>query len=254
MRSEDREVLGALERVFGMMRAPASGRTVTGELEVSREGGCYAVRGDRFVTPKDGSVANVVRCVRYAAIRLLIDARPDLLWLHAGAVALRGRAVLFPGPRGAGKSTLVTNLCARGWHYLSDDVAPLDPASHTVFPFPQAPAVREPPGQQMPPKWLRLPNKTQWNLRPDGVCRTAAPLAAVVRLSYRRNVRVELSVSSPATTALHLLEQCWNFAADRDAAVDVLCALAQRVPGFSVAFSDGEAAAEVLARELEASV
>lgn len=252
VRSDDPDVLGALGRIFAMMRASAPGRTVSGELEVCREDGRYAVRGNTAVTPKDGSLVDVVRCVRYSAIQLLINARPDLLWLHAGAVALRGRAVLLPGARGGGKSTLVTSLCARGWSYLSDDVVPLDPASHAVLPFPQGPAVREYPGQEMPPKWLRMPNKTELDLRPDSVCWAPASPAAVVRPSYRRDVRAELSVSSPVTTAFHLLEQCWNFPSHREAAVGFVCALAQRVPGYSVAFSDGEAAADVVARELEA--
>lgn len=251
MRSHDGEVFDALARIFAMMRAPASCQTV-GELEVCREDGHYAVRGNECAILKDPSLASVVRRVQYAAIRRLVDARPDLLWLHAGAAAFGGQAVLFPGPRGGGKSTLVTSLCARGWSYLSDDIVPLDPSCHVAFPFPQAPAVREYPGQEMPPKWLRKPTKAERRLRPDSLCREPTPVAAVVRVSYRRDAGVELSVRSPATTALHLLEQCWNFASHREAAVGSVCALAQHVPGFSVSFSDGEAAADLVARELEA--
>ena len=250
VRSDDAEVMGALERIFAMMRAPVSDRIV-GELEVYREDGRYVVRGNPDATLKDGSLAEVVRCVRYSAIQFLIDARPDLVWFHAAAAVFRGRAVVFPGARGGGKSTLVASLCARGWGYLSDDVVPLDPGSRTVLPFPQAPAVRKHPGQEMPPEWLRMLNKTELRLRPDSLCREPTPVGAVVRLSYRRDARAELAVSSPATTALHLLEQCWNFPRRREAAVAHVCALAQRVPGFSVSFSDGEAAADLVARELE---
>jgi hypothetical protein len=250
VRSDDAGVIRALERILAMMRAPALGQTV-GEFEVYREDGRYAVRLNADVTLEDGSLADVVRCVRCAAIRLLMDARADLLWLHAGAVALRGQAVLFPGPRGSGKSTLATSLCARGWSYLSDDVVPLDPLSHAALPFLQTPAVREHPGQEMPPEWLLRPIKTVSRLRPESLCRAPTPVAAVVRPSYRREARAALSVASPATTALHLLEQCANFPSHREAAVSYVCALAQRVPGFSVSFSDGEAAADAVARELE---
>jgi hypothetical protein len=45
--------------------------------------------------------------------------------LHAGAVAIAGRAVAIVGPKGAGKSTLVAALSARGHLLLSDDVAAL---------------------------------------------------------------------------------------------------------------------------------
>jgi len=50
---------------------------------------------------------------------------------------------------------------------------------------------------------------------------------------------------------LHLLEQCGNFPRHRERAVSYVCALVQRVPCFSVCFSDGEAAADVVARRLE---
>lgn len=249
VRSDDAQVMGALARIFALMRAPTSGRTVA-ELDVRRRNGRYTVRGKPDVTLEDGSLADAVRRIRDSAIQILMDARPDLLWLHAGAAAFNGQAVLFPGAPGGGKSTLVTKLCARGWSYLSDEIAPLDPPSHAVLPFPQAPAVRKYPGQDMPPEWLRMP-KTAVGLRPGSLCREPTPVAAVVRPFYRRDARAELSVSSPATTALHLLEQCWNFASHREAAVGYVCALVQRVPGFTVSFSDGEAAAEVVARELE---
>jgi hypothetical protein len=250
VRSGDAEVMDALERIFAVMRASASGRTV-GELEVCRDDGHYAVRRNETVTLAAGSLAEAVRHVNHSAIQLLMDARPDLVWFHAGAAALRGRAVLFPGPPGGGKSTLVASLCARGWTYLADEVVPLDPASHLAFPFPQVPAVREYPGREMPPQWLRRPNKTELELRPDNVCREPAPVAAVVRLSYRRDAGAEFSPGSPATTALRLIEQCWNLASHGEAAVAYVCALARRVPGFALCFSDGAAAADVVTRELE---
>lgn len=250
VRSDDSEVLGALEHIFAMMRAPTSGRTVAA-LEVRRKNGRYAVQSNADVTLEDGSLADAVRCVRDSAIQILMDARPDLLWLHAGAAAFNGRAVLFPGAPGGGKSTLVTSLCARGWSYLSDEIAPLDPLSHAVLPFPQTPAVRKYPGQDMPPEWLRMP-KTTVGLRPGSLCREPTPVAAVVRLAYHREAPAALGVSSPATTARHLLGQCWNFASHREAAVGCVWALVQRVPGFVVSFSDGEATADVVARELEA--
>lgn len=251
VRSDDADVMGALERTFALMRATSSARTV-GELEVHREDGGYAVRENGNVVLANGSLADVVRCVRFSAIQFLMEARPDLLWFHAGVAASRGRAVLFPGPPGGGKSTVVTHLCALGWRYLSDEVAPLDSRSYTVIPFPQTPAVRHHPGREMPQEWLRMPNKRELEVRPGGLCREPAPVAAVVRLSYRRGARAELSVSSSATTALHLLEQSWNAPRHSETAVGDVCTLVQRVPGFSLSFSDGEAAADMVAGALGA--
>lgn len=250
VRADDPAVLDALEHIFSMMPAPVSGQTV-GELEVCREDDRYVVRGSCDGTVEARSLALAVRCARYSVIQLLMNARLDLLWFHAGAAVFRERAVLFPGPPGGGKSTLVTGLCARRWSYLSDEIAPLDPRCHTVLPFPQAPVVRQYPGREMPPEWVRSANKTSPGLRPDSLCREPRPVAAVVCLSYRRDARAELAVGSSATTALRLLEQCPNALRHGEMAVSYVCALVQRVPCFSVCFSDGGAAVDVVARELE---
>jgi hypothetical protein len=45
--------------------------------------------------------------------------------LHAGVVALAGRAVAFAGAEGAGKSTLAAAFAQRGERVLGDDIAPL---------------------------------------------------------------------------------------------------------------------------------
>lgn len=59
--------------------------------------------------------------------------------LHAGAVVVRGRALLFAGAAGAGKSTTVTALGALGHGLLSDDVVPLKVTARSVVAAPGFP-------------------------------------------------------------------------------------------------------------------
>jgi hypothetical protein len=47
--------------------------------------------------------------------------------LHASVAAIKDRAVAFVGPKGAGKSTLVSHLARSGTSVLSDDVAAIRP-------------------------------------------------------------------------------------------------------------------------------
>jgi hypothetical protein len=67
----------------------------------------------------------------------LVRALPDVYLLHCAAVADRDRAWLIGGPSGSGKSTLVRALVARGFGFLSDDLAPLAVADGRIHPFPR---------------------------------------------------------------------------------------------------------------------
>jgi hypothetical protein len=61
----------------------------------------------------------------------------DFLVLHAGAVRTPHGAALFPATNDTGKSTTVAALIRRGFEYLSDEAAPIDPVSNHVYPFPK---------------------------------------------------------------------------------------------------------------------
>lgn len=62
-------------------------------------------------------------------------------FLHAGGVAIDGRAILLPGRSHAGKSTLVAAFLKRGAAYLSDDMVPIDWRLH-AHPFPRPLGIR----------------------------------------------------------------------------------------------------------------
>lgn len=63
--------------------------------------------------------------------------------LHASAVAVGDRAVLFCGPSGAGKSTLAAALSARGFSLLADDQCVLsDPGAGDLMVYPDGRAMK----------------------------------------------------------------------------------------------------------------
>ncbi len=61
-----------------------------------------------------------------------------LLQLHAASLSYRGVGVVFAAPSGSGKSTLAAALLARGWQYLCDEFALVDPDDLSLRPFPKA--------------------------------------------------------------------------------------------------------------------
>lgn len=62
--------------------------------------------------------------------------------LHASAAELGGRAVVFMGPAGMGKSTIAAALALRGHRVIADDIAALDHAQGTWMVQPSVPGVR----------------------------------------------------------------------------------------------------------------
>ena len=63
------------------------------------------------------------------------------VFVHAGVVAFRGRAIVLPGRSGAGKTTLVAELVRAGALYYSDEFAVLDRRGR-VHPFAKPLSIR----------------------------------------------------------------------------------------------------------------
>ena len=87
----------------------------------------YRVSDGRLirVDPRPGVAAGEVRLPLLGTVMgALCHQRPQLP-LHAGAMLVRGRAVVFAGPTGAGKSTLAARLRSRGRSVLADDLCPV---------------------------------------------------------------------------------------------------------------------------------
>lgn len=75
---------------------------------------------------------------------------PDRVFLHAGVVGWRGRALVLPGPSFAGKTTLVAELVRAGAAYYSDEYAVLDDRGQ-VHPYPRNLQMRESGGLDQHP-------------------------------------------------------------------------------------------------------
>jgi hypothetical protein len=79
-----------------------------------------------------------------AELRVAVNA-PARLFVHAGVVAWRGRAIVIPGSSGSGKTTLTTALVRAGARYYSDEFAVLDEQGR-VHPWPRRLRLRLPEG------------------------------------------------------------------------------------------------------------
>jgi hypothetical protein len=66
----------------------------------------------------------------------LCKRQPHHLLLHAATLCREGRLLLLPGESAFGKSTLAAALATHGWELYSDELAPLNPETLKVAPFP----------------------------------------------------------------------------------------------------------------------
>ncbi len=72
----------------------------------------------------------------------------DKVFIHAGAVGWKGKAIVIPANSFRGKTTLVSELVRKGAEYYSDEYAVLD-ESGLVHPFPRDLSVRSQDGGEM---------------------------------------------------------------------------------------------------------
>ena len=92
------------------------------------------------------SLELALSCITSSLHHTLAEYSRQHLFLHAGVIGWRGKAVLFPGPSRTGKSALIRALIRAGAVYFSDEFAPLDPDGQ-VHPFPRPLSMRSSTGK-----------------------------------------------------------------------------------------------------------
>jgi hypothetical protein len=153
---------------------------------------------------------------------LVAEAAPRRVFVHAGVVGWRGRAIIIPGGSLSGKSMLVTALVRAGATYYSDEYAVLD-ARGRVHPYPRRLTLREPGGGRrrcspealggragsapLPVGWIiitRYQAGARWHPRTDSSRRAALALMTNAVSALRRPAAVMSSLAQAVSTATTL--------------------------------------------------
>lgn len=205
-----------------------------GRIEVYPHDDGYRVRGNRGSEKIVEGTTDAVTWMRRRSNWLLIRARPDLLWFHAGATAKGGGAMLCAGDYGSGKSTLVTGLYQAGWSYFTDDVLPYDPATGCVLPYPHTPSYRQGGDAILSPDELPTLRRKRTLLEKARIAAQPVPLRLMVFPTFQPHAVAAPSERSPASTVVKLTKHCFNLDTYRGDPVHALSALAERVPAYDV--------------------
>jgi HprK-related kinase A len=125
---------------------PAGSRTIRMQVRLAgrtRWGfRCYTIIGDgdevfRCLRPDE-----VLPYLEWAINYRVIAECSEYLQLHAATLACAGQGVMLVGQSGCGKSTLAAALAARGWEYLSDEFALIEPGTLLLQAMPKALCVK----------------------------------------------------------------------------------------------------------------
>lgn len=174
-----------------------------------------------------------------AKLRLHIaEHTPDWSFIHAGAVAVGGRALLLPGRSFAGKTTLVRALLERGAEYLSDEFAILD-ANGLVHPYPKPLSIR-------PDNASRRGIDTPAAHFGAVTATRALPVGLVALLRYRGAGQLTLRPLPPAEGALLMLEHAVAARTAPERVLRALQAVAASAPIVAGERGDAEEAAQRL--------
>jgi hypothetical protein len=232
-----------------IQRLPPGARLSTPGLVDSivsvRLGGAGARRGVRNFHMVYGDHARIVRTHRLAAaldsfettLRLAVALHSRRrVFVHAGAVAWRGAAILLPGATMAGKTELTAALVRAGAEYLSDEYALLDDAGR-AHPFPKPLSLRDADFNQTETPVAEIGGRA---------ARGAWPVGLVVMTRYRPGATWRPRRLSPGAGALAMLEHTLAVRRRPEQATCALAAAAARAPVFKTERADAAAAAQAI--------
>lgn len=104
--------------------------------------GLFRVYRNDEIIPSDEKTEEYVLPFFLNHLRLTIaEHAVSKVFIHAGVVGWKGKAIILPGKSHAGKTTFVSELIKKGAEYYSDEYAVLD-ENGLVHPFPKMLAVR----------------------------------------------------------------------------------------------------------------
>ena len=174
---------------------------------------------DEFIRPRD--FEELSRLLAGELSQAVATLAPRRVFVHAGVVGWKGRALLLPGRTLAGKSTLVTALVRAGATYYSDEWAVLDDRGR-VHPYPRPISLRRSPedggGEEAIPVG-ELGGRAG---------KKSLPVTLVVMTHFDRQSRWRPRPLSPALGALAMLEHTVQTSRDPARVLGVLRAVVSR--------------------------
>jgi HprK-related kinase A len=179
------------------------------------------------------------------------------LLLHAASVEKDGRAMILTGESGAGKSTLSAMLGERGWRFMGDEFALLEPRTGLLHPFPRPVSLKneaiavmaaEVAADRFGPAMEGTPKGRIQHLRPNraAIARMSEAARPALILFPRFGKARDLRPVGPAEAFMRLTQASTNYVAMGERGYDALTGLVRDCPAAAVDYPDAAAAFELI--------
>jgi HprK-related kinase A len=179
------------------------------------------------------------------------------LLLHASSVERDGRVLIMTGESGSGKSTLSALLASRGWRFMGDEFALIDPATGLVHPFPRPVSLKNGaiaemqricPKAQFGPLIAGTPKGDLCHMVPDAaaIAGMHEPAAPALILFPRFGFAAETRDVGLSEVFVRLTQASTNYVALGEEGFEALTRLVSGVPARAIDYPDTDTALQLV--------
>lgn len=187
------------------------------------------------------------------------------LIIHSAVLEKNGKALIFPGSPGSGKSTLCAGLVTQGWRLLSDEMALLSLKTGLLTPIPRPISLKNQsidiiksiPGNFFVGESVHDTAKgtvAHMSAPQNSVERSheLAKPSAVIFPKYRNGAETDLSPLSKGRTFLALADNSFNYHVLGETAFSALTTMIDQCKCYNFTYQDLDSAYETMDRLIDA--